>query len=217
MFNHVRTTGVMAAALAALLWLPATSTGAVLSGVCSQVDGDDADGEFGQCSKTMTLSDDGMTLTIALTNTSPAANGGFITADAFLLPDIGIADWSSTDADFTFFSPFDGNVSGGEVAGFNRNALFSISDNWEGGGQPSAGIGVGETATFTLLFDSMLEEADFLAAFASEAIRFRGFANGASDKDLIVPGDDVTIPEPTTMLLLGMGAIGLGSHLRRRR
>jgi len=58
----------------------------------------------GLCTKSVTLS--GNTLTITLTNTSPTANGGYITADAFdLAGAASILNFSSTDADFMLSPP----------------------------------------------------------------------------------------------------------------
>jgi hypothetical protein len=46
----------------------------------------------------------------------------------------------------------------------------------------------------------------------SEAVRFRGFVNGGSDKDLVTV---TRVPEPATMLLFGTAMVGAG--LRRYR
>jgi hypothetical protein len=72
------------AALASVILAPATSGAAPLLGVCSgQLEG------LGDCTKSAEYDAATNILTIILTNTSPAANGGFLTADAF---NLGAAD-----------------------------------------------------------------------------------------------------------------------------
>ena len=182
---------------------------------------DTAAGSNGTCGKTITLS--GNTLTIVLSNTTDPAFGGFLTADAFNLPGVTASLASTTNANFTLstnptVSPFDN-------MGLTFNYLLSATNNdWEGGGNPSAGIPAGGTATFILNLSTTagLTEAGVLA---SEAIRFRGFLNGGSDKDLAVvgtgtpvvppPPPPVPVPEPASMLLLGTG-LATGAMLRRR-
>ncbi len=72
------------------------------------------------------------------------------------------------------------------------------------------GIAPGTSATFSMLLSSTsgLSEA---AILASEAIRFRGFIGGGSDKDLVMV---TAVPEPISLLLLGTGVAGL---MPRRR
>ena len=147
-----------------------------LSGVCAQ----QADGSsgLGNCTKTASYNDVTNLLTITLTNTSPAANGGFITADAFNLPELDseilVTNFLSTDTNFGFDQT--GNFS---VApnGF-RGVLISTGGGFTGDGSPSVGIGTNESATFTLTLATDLTAPQFGAFFLSEQIRFRGFEDG---------------------------------------
>ena len=168
----------------------------------------------GQCSKSLTLSAGNTLLTIVLSNTSPAANSGFITADAFNLPGnvtpIG-GSFTTTNANFQLFTGPIG-VSGAEVPGGDREFSIALNANWEGGGSPNGGIPAGGQATFTLgLTGPGLAALTEAGIFTSEAIRLRGFADGGSDKDLVTG-----VPEPSTLFLIGTGLVALGSRAFRK-
>jgi hypothetical protein len=131
------------------------------------------------------------TLTVTLFNASPEENGGYLTGFAF--------NFVSSDPlakamlqpgaayPFQFFS--------GKAAPFGRfMAGAALGGSWQGGGNPTFGIPVGEEGTF--VFTIIAVDAAMLtsANFASGpnpydfVVRFKGFEDGGSDK---VPGVEV--------------------------
>lgn len=149
-------------------------------------------------------------LEILLTNASPAANGGFITAFAFNNPGhlITNATLVSTDPDF-------GLIGGAGAADFQNDIISvspfgnadigaSVTGTWLGNGNPKSGIGVGSSGTFTFSFTGTglgtLTETDFFNALSTGGgggnalstgggggaewllVRFRGFNDDGSDK-----------------------------------
>src|SRR5262249_1088528 len=73
---------------------------ATLIGICGPMTAEPQ--QLGFCQKTLTIS--GSSLTITLTNTSPAGNGGFIVADAFNLPGgVSATLTSTTNPNFDTF------------------------------------------------------------------------------------------------------------------
>lgn len=154
----------------------------------------------------------GGTLSYSLTNTSPLANGGFLTGFAFNAVDGVTCTLLSAPASWTGMA----NVSAAPFPNFDFGA--ALGGNWLGGGSPNAGIAVGSTASFVFSVSGLapllagLTDASFFDAANgySFAARFRGFANGGSDK---VTG---SVPGPG---VLGMMAVAtmLGRGARRRR
>ena len=172
------------------------------------------DGLLGHFNGDFTYSAADTRLTITLTNTSPAANGGFIVGFSFNNPSnliSSVVALNTSDPDF--------GVAGGP--GYNNSVGESPFGQFDIGaeisGSPLQGIGVGATETFVFNFTgtnlNTLNESIFLSTLSSPhgdgegvqpfVVRFQGFEDGDSDK---VP----LVPEPTTMLLFGIGALGLG-------
>jgi PEP-CTERM motif-containing protein len=137
------------------------------------------------------------TLAIQLTNTTAAA-GGFLTGFAFNNPDdliTGIA-LSSTNPNFTYLggTAFQTLVPANPYGQFDLGA--STGTSWEGDGDPSRGIAVGDSATFTFTLEGnsldTLTTQSFLSTLSTPpgdgegvqafVARFRGLADGGSDK-----------------------------------
>lgn len=156
------------------------------------------------------------TLAVSLTNTSPAGNGGRITGFAFNV--VAGVDLTLSTAPNDSWSGMSG-VAASPFPDFDFGA--ALDGNWEGGGSPHAGIGVGSTGAFT--FDvsgddtllASLSDASFFDASNGYgfAARFRGFADGGSDK---VPGEVLVTPLPQTLGLAAASIAGL-ALLRRRK
>lgn len=186
---------------AALVLGGAMSVKADVVGICTDVPGQSG---LGACNKTVNIT--GNLVTITLTNSSPAANGGFLTADAFnLTAGTIVTNFTTSNPNFGFTL---GTINSSPFP--DRNALISTSGAFEGGGSPSLGIGVGQTVIFTLTLASLNGNTE-ASIFNSEAIRFRGFTDGGSDKALVT-----SVPEPASMLLLGTALIGLAGTARRK-
>lgn len=166
------------------------------------------------------------TIIVNLTNISPVANGGYLTAFAFNNPNNSItgAILSSTSPNFGLIGTpdFDNTISGSPFGDFDAGS--STGNSWLGSGNPTTGIAIGSSETFTFSLTgsglSGLTTQDFIDELTSSpseqnywfAARFRGFENDGSDK---VPADTPPIPEPGTILLLGSGLLGLFG-LRKR-
>lgn len=173
------------------------------------------------------------TLLVQLTNTSPAANGGYLTAFVLNNPS-NLITGATLTADNTNF-----NMIGDPAAPDGVNAPpfgrfdfgASTSNGFLGGGAPQGGIGVGQTASFLFTLTGTgldgLSNSSFMDEFSTGdgevafLARFRGFNNGGSDK---VPGveieppppPNVDVPEPGTLTLAGLAVIGALSYRRRR-
>ena len=186
-------------------------------------------------------------ITAQLTNTSPPSNGGYITGFAFNDPNVnskgnvnGVTSFAPSYSPaagqaFTLIGgpSYSNTVSTSPYGYFDIGA--AVGGNWLGGGMPSDGLAVGQTGTFTFLVTGTglnnLTAANMLAAMSSNGtagfvVRFRGFADGTSDKDIAgvvtppppPPPPPTAIPAPPGLVLAGMGfgCLLLG-RLRSRR
>ena len=152
-------------------------------------------------------------LKVSLSNESPIAVGGFLTGFLFRSDDVtGASMVSSTHSGMTSTgvesaSPF-GMFDGGAAVG----------GSFLGGGNPSQGMGVGDSGMFVFSVASAtastLSAADFLGSLDEPGfvVRFRGLADGGSDK---VPGFQVVVPLPGAGALAAVGLAAVG--MRRRR
>jgi PEP-CTERM motif len=189
--------------------------------------GDGSSGHF-----TGSFDYDGTSLvTIVLNNTSPVANGGYITGFVFNIPDVASVSsvvYGTSDSDFLLLGApsFDDNVKGAPFGWFDIGA--ALGGDFEGGGSPNDGIDVSSSATFTFTLTGTglgtLTAADFLSTLSvgpgdgagDEAfvVRFKGFIEGEdSDK---VPAETTPIPEPGSVFLLGAGLTALWARRSRR-
>lgn len=150
-------------------------------------------------------------LTISLTNTSPTGNGGRITGFVF---NIDSADTAASATLATASHPFlnTGSEDGSPFGTFEAGA--ALGANWSGGGSPNPGIAVNATGNFT--FNVIASDAASLAAgsFLSDGepgfvVRFRGFADGGSDKSPAVPAPGLAA------LLTGIGTVFVRNRRRR--
>ena len=194
--------------------LPVASEATTIGFCSGQLEG------LGQCTKTVTYDSATNILLVTLTNTSPAGNGGFLTADAFNLgapasPDIQVVSFTG-DAAFPAFTINPAAPSGGgsisvEPFGTREFVISATGGDWLGGGSPNGGIPVGASATFRLTLSADITEASLFGS--NEAIRFRGFENEGSDKTFAT----VSVPEPGTALLLTItGLVGIVTYRRKR-
>jgi hypothetical protein len=127
------------------------------------------------------------------------------------------------DADFQLLGgpSFNNSVAANPYGQFDLGA--ALGGNWEGGGAPQGGIGVGASQTFVFNLTganmASLTSGSFLTALSSGAspgqgaqffvARFRGLTDGGSDK---VPA----VPEPETYAIM-LAGLGVLAFMARRR
>ncbi|HET9843928.1 MAG TPA: hypothetical protein VFP93_04660 [Gammaproteobacteria bacterium] len=146
---------------------------------------------------------DGLGLNIQLTNLSEPTNGGYITGFLMNLPGDTTFQYATTDSKFSPLMPEKGPYYGTKPYGYFDYG-FTLGGSFLGGGKPhKGGIGVGQSANFTLAGwlnfpdDLDINNADVVENYFFDALkspelgsisfltRFRGFEDEGSDK---VPG-----------------------------
>lgn len=158
------------------------------------------------------------TVTITLTNTSAPAGGGYITGFIFNV------DSSDANASATLHSathPFTNapNQNGSPFPG-SFDAGAALGGNFQGGGSPASGIGIGATGTF--VFNVSAQDAVNLGAvnFLNGSqehdflVRFRGFNGGGSDKVPAVEGVGPPLPGPAVLTAMALGLVMLRRRVR---
>jgi hypothetical protein len=165
-------------------------------------------------------------LDVTLTNTSAS---GFLTAIALNNPGDSLTGISlatpPTPTTFNALGLASNGVNGQPLGWFDFGA--GTGGNWEGGGPPSNGLAANASATFrfNLVGTNLtaLDTTSFATTFSAVnhnnpaptddflAVRFRGFANGGSDKV-----SASVVPLPAAVWLFGSGLIGLAGLARRK-
>jgi hypothetical protein len=165
---------------------------------------------------------------IQVTNTS-TAHDPRLTGFGFNVP-------SSVTSLDDFFGPtgwtgsYDSNGVGtpGQFGFFDAAALTGPN---LGGGSPNVGLARGVTANFSFIFGGTgmlgLTESSFLNLFSYDAPgnpneaeqffigRFQRVGVDGEQSDVALPGPPRSVPEPTTLLLSGLGLLGLAAIRRR--
>ena len=229
----MRRLAICSAILGALLLAPSAVLAVPIA--ISGSAGTDGLGSFTGTFDYIPIDDFSGTLIVALTNTSPAANGGFITAFVFNIPDgvdVGAgttlapssASLRCSSADPPATDSFNNSVTGVSLwrlrhrCGSRRQlaevaAARPTGSPWEAP-EPSSSTwrAPGSTPARAGRFpEHALERCQRRMGEQAFVVRFRGFEDGGSDK---VPMDTLgePIPEPGTMILLSLGLASLSAR-----
>lgn len=187
-------------------------------------------GTLGQYSGSMSwshVSGNTATLTVSLTNLASTAAGGKLTGFVFGTPSVAGLTYKLTTvpANNSAWKIAVGRGAAAQPFG-NYQMGAALGGDWNGGGSPNAGIGVGQTGTWVFTITGGESTLATLAAsnfwhatneFGFVA-RFKGFNDGGSDKTpgQISPPEELTVvPVPAPVLFAGVGLIA-GVVVRRR-
>jgi hypothetical protein len=154
-------------------------------------------------------------VTVSLTNTTDPGIGGFITGFVFNInsvdPDATASLTSGTNSNFVGLQ----NVSAQPFGMFDAGA--AVSGDWEGGGSPAGGIGLGQTASF--VFSILASDASSLSAISfltgsnqfNFVGRMRGVGKNGEDSDKIPV---VVVPAPMSVAVFALAGL-MGTRRRR--
>jgi hypothetical protein len=169
-------------------------------------------------------------LSLSITNTS-ANYDPRLTGFAFNLPSAitGISSFTSTPAGWSYDYDRNDINTPGQFGFFDAAGLTGPNFN---GGSPNLGIPIGSTFLFNFRFTGSnlgnLTETSFTNLLSydpaggpnesdqSFIARFQRVGAGGGGSDVAIPTSVRQVPEPSVLLLSGIGFLGLGAHLRRR-
>ncbi|MEX0876042.1 MAG: hypothetical protein WD114_01165 [Phycisphaerales bacterium] len=160
-------------------------------------------------------------LSVSITNTTAGSVGGFLTGFVF---DIASMD---SGASATLSSASNNNFKNTGTENAMPFGVFdagaAVKANWQGGGAPNKGLGIGFTGLFEFIVSASdaaaLTSMDFLGEGTDFAVRFRGLEDGGSDKLLAGEQPPMQVIPLPTGFIAGAGMLGLclGVRAIRRR
>ena len=171
-------------------------------------------------------------LTVLLKNTTSSAIGGYLTAFLFNVHGSAVA-FLHPNPTGTFWTTSPTGESGSPFGVFEAGAaLDGDKDPWGdflGGGSPTTGIKVGASQTFhfrvigsaasSLTASSFIQDAGVGGSHsATFLVRFKGMANGGSDKVGGSTPPNVVVPLPAAAWggIVLLGVLGAARRIRRR-
>jgi hypothetical protein len=222
------------------LFVALAAAGPARAGLITGTHGLNGLGQFTGTFSYQPLTDHSAALEVQLTNTSPAATGGFVTGFVFNNPGDRITGATLTGP--LFFKllggpSFNNSVNGAPFGQFDLGA--AVGGSFEGGGKPSRGLGVLHSGQFYFALTghnlNEISENDFLSAPSAGpgdgqghpafVARFRGFDNPHGPDSDKTPIDRQSppspplhhFPEPPTGILGGLAVLAIGGVVGLRR